>query len=298
MFNERNTVFLLAVKKNEYKVYKLNCDNTVKALFVEVFNKSLKDEVEDYEEVRFQLGYDLMADEIWKIDNFNIPVEIINALSNPDTVVQYSPVDESGVTADGFFIKSFFMGKLINEKFFVKFQRFEKSQILKRKRRTIIYKNNMFIKNEDFCLNILERPDALYYSNTFKFVNYSNANKVLSLGEYYREATQDEINTFKQSELFYLSNEEAFDKYSSAHNVRGQIAKILDSGVLSSHTATELKSIANNYDINITIQNEKIVIPTEKKDIKYFLTFLSEKIYKGPLSGKTLISSSTREKEE
>lgn len=298
MFNQGSTVFLLASKKNQLKVYRLNCDNTVKLLFIEVFNTSFKENYNECEEISFQLGYQLNEDEIWKIDNFNIPSEITYALENPDAIDLYSPADETGVTADGYYIKSIFMGEVVNDKHFIKFQRFEKSQILKRKKRTILYKNNMFIKNEDFCLNILDSLDAIYYNNTFNFVNYTNANKVLPLGEYYREATQEEVDNFKNLEMFTLSNALSFDKYASAHNVRGQIAKILDSDVLSQHTAHQLKDIATSYNINIEVQNNKIVIPTEKKDIKYFLTFLSEKIYKGPLSGKTLISSSTREKEE
>ena len=298
MFNQGSTVFLLAAKKDGFKVYRLNCDNVAKSLFIEVFNTSIKENIKEYEEISFQLGYQLNEDELWKIDNFNIPSEIIYALENPDAIELYSPADETGITADGYYIKSIFMGELVDNKHFIKFQRFEKSQILKRKKRTIIYKNNMFVKNEDFCLNILASLDAIYYENTFKFINYTNANKVLPLGEYYREATQEEINNFKTLEIFILGNEASFDKYTSAHNVRGQIAKILDSGVLSNHTACQLKEIATSYNISIDIQNNKIVIPTEKKDIKYFLTFLSEKIYKGPLSGKTLISSSTREKEE
>ncbi len=297
MFNATNSVFLLTIKNNQYKVYRLNCDNTVHSLFIEVFNNSLKENVSEYEEINFQLGYELNEDEIWKIENFEIPSEINEAIINPDTVSLYSPMDESGITADGYLIKCLFMGEIIDDKVFIKFQRFEKSQILKRKKRTIIFKDNMFVKNEDFCLNILETPDAIFYDNVFKFINYTNANKILPLGAYYRQATQAEVNTFKESELFYLSDESAFDKYASAHNVRGQIAKILDSNVLHTHTAENLKTIANAYDINITVENGKIVIPTEKKDIKYFLTFLVEKIYKGPLSGKTLISSSSREKE-
>lgn len=298
MFNQENTVFLLTTKKNQYKVYKLNCDNIVKSLFVEVFNNAFNESVTEYEEILFQLGYHLNEDEIWKIENFDLPSEIIFALENPDAIASYTPMDDTGITADGYYIKCLFMGELIDNKFFIKFQRFEKSQILKRKKRAIVFKDNMFIKNGDFCLNILESPDAIYYDGIFKFINYTNANKVLPLGNYYREATQEEINNFKTLEMFTLSNENAFDKYSSAHNVRGQIAKILDSGVLSQHTASELKDIASSHDVNIVVENNKIVIPTEKKDIKYFLTFLSEKIYKGPLSGKTLISSSTREKEE
>ena len=182
MFNQGSTVFLLAAKKNEFKVYRLNCDNVVKLLFIEVFNTSIKENINEYEEISFQLGYQLNEDEIWKIDNFNIPSEIIYALENPDTIELYSPADETGITADGYYIKSIFMEELIDNKHFIKFQRFEKSQILKRKKRAIIYKNNMFIKNEDFCLNILDALDAIYYDNTFKFINYTNANKVLPLG--------------------------------------------------------------------------------------------------------------------
>lgn len=298
MFNQSNTIFLLTTKKNQYKIYRLNCDDTVKSLFVEVFNSSFKENITDYEEISFQLGYQLNEDEIWKIENFQIPNEIIYALENPDTLDAYSPIDEAGNTADGYYIKSIFMSEVINGNHLIKFQRFEKSQILKRKKPAIIYKNNMFVKNNDFCLSILDAPDAIFYDNVFTFINYTNANKVLPLGAYYREATQEEIDTFKETTLFSLSDEDAFDKYALAHNVRGQIAKILDSGVLSNHSATDLKNIATNYDIEINVVNNKVVIPKEKKDIKYFLTFLSEKIYKGPLSGKTLISSSTREKEE
>lgn len=298
MFNQGDTVFLLTSKKKEFKVFKLNCDNTVKSLFVEVFNTSLKENISEYEEISFRLGYQLNEDEIWKIENFNIPTEIIFALENPDAIEEYFPADETGITADGYHIKNIFMGELVNDKLLIKFQRFEKSQVLKRKKPAIIYKNNMFVKNEDFSLSIPEALDAVYYDNIFKFNNYTNANKVLPLGEYYRVATQEEVDNFKTLEMFTVSDEESFDKYASAHNVRGQIAKILDSAVLSQHTAQQLKEIAISYDINIDVQNDKIIIPTEKKDIKYFLTFLSEKIYKGPLSGKTLISSSTREKEE
>ena len=53
MFNQGSTVFLLAAKKNEFKVYRLNCDNTVKSLFIEVFNTSLKENINEYEEISF-----------------------------------------------------------------------------------------------------------------------------------------------------------------------------------------------------------------------------------------------------
>lgn len=298
MINETSSVFLLTSKKNQYKIYRLNCDGTVKSIFVNIFNSPLKDELVEYEEIRFQLGYELNNDEIWKIDNFNIPQEICSALEYPDTIDLYSPADKTGLTVDGYSIKCLFMGEIVENKPRIVFQRFEQSQIFKRKRPSIIYKNNIFTQNNDFCLNLLERPDAVYYDGTFKFINYTNANKVLPLGNYYREATQEEVDSFKAASTFAFEDESAFDKYAVAHNVRGQIAKILDSKVLEEHSAEDLKRKAHEYSIEINVQDNKIIMPTTKKEIKYFLVFLSEKIYKGPLSGKTLISSSTREKEE
>ena len=124
-----------------------------------------------YEEIRFQLGYELNHDEIWKIDNFVIPQEICSALEYPDTIDLYSPADKTGLTADGYAIKCLFMGEIIENKPRIVFQRFEQSQIFKRKRPSIIYKGNIFTQNNDFCLNLLERPDAIYYDGVFKFIN-------------------------------------------------------------------------------------------------------------------------------
>lgn len=116
MINEASAVFLLASKKNNYRVYRLNCDGAVKSIFINIFNTPLKDELIDYEEIRFQLGYELNHDEIWKIDNFVIPQEICSALEYPDTIDLYSPADKTGLTADGYAIKCLFMGEIIENK--------------------------------------------------------------------------------------------------------------------------------------------------------------------------------------
>ena len=79
--------------------------------------------------------------------------------------------------------------------------------------------------------------------------------------------------------------------------MRTQIAKILDSKVLEQHDAKGLQSIASEFSINLRTNNNKIVIPKERESLKELLTFLSEKIYKGPLTGQTMISNSTRIKE-
>ena len=127
-------------------------------------------------------------------------------------------------------------------------------------------------------------------------LTYVNGGSGLSLVVKIKNNSSSTIKTSFNVNIY--KDEAVFDKYAAAHNVRGQIAKILDSKVLEEHSAEDLKQKAHEYAIEINVQNNKIIMPTTKKEIKYFLVFLSEKIYKGPLSGKTLISSSTREKEE
>lgn len=140
-------------------------------------------------------------------------------------------------------------------------------------------------------------PDAIYYDNKLKFVNYTNANKIISLQEYYRIATQQEVDTFKESQLFEIESDKDFSKLTEGQQVRTQIAKILDGKVLERHDAKGLQSIASEFSINLRTNNNKIVIPKERESLKELLTFLLEKIYKGPLTGQTMISNSTRIKE-
>ncbi len=62
------------------------------------------------------------------------------------------------------------------------------------------------------------------------FNNYAAANKVFDLSEYYREATEEEIQAFKSNEMFSVSNEEVFTKNVRGITVRKKIARILDMG--------------------------------------------------------------------
>ena len=76
MFDLNDSIYLLTKKKNSYKVYLLSCDREVQNMFALIFNKPLKPGLENgYDEITFQVGYQLSNDEIWKIENFCLPDE-------------------------------------------------------------------------------------------------------------------------------------------------------------------------------------------------------------------------------
>jgi hypothetical protein len=51
---------------------------------------------------------------------------------------------------------------------------------------------------------------------------------------------------------------------------------------------------ANGLGLNLEAEGEKIVMPTDKKDIKKLLRFLDDGIYEAPLSTKKYMTNSKR----
>ena len=76
--------------------------------------------------------------------------------------------------------------------------------------------------------------------------------------------------------------------------IRRKIAVINDSGVLKNNKASKIKRLAKNCGLEITVENEKIVIPADKKKLKEILCFLDEEVYKGVFTEDTYITNSKR----
>lgn len=76
--------------------------------------------------------------------------------------------------------------------------------------------------------------------------------------------------------------------------IRRKIAMINDSDVLINYKALEIKNLAKDAGITIVVENEKVVIPNDKEQIKVILGFLDEEAYKGPFSQNTFLANSKR----
>lgn len=64
---------------------------------------------------------------------------------------------------------------------------------------------------------------------------------------------------------------------------------------MTQYKATDIKELASEQsNIDITVQNEKIVFPTDTNKTKILLGFLDEEAYQGPFSKETFLSNSKR----
>lgn len=113
------------------------------------------------------------------------------------------------------------------------------------------------------------------------------------MSDYYRSATDVEVNSFVKSEKLSIEDSVAFRGMANTW-IRRKIAMINDSQVLVNYTASEIKMLAAESGIDIDIKEEAIVIPNDKEKVKVILGFLDEAAYKGPFSQKTYLANSKR----
>ena len=111
------------------------------------------------------------------------------------------------------------------------------------------------------------------------------------MSDYYRSATDVEVDSFAKSEKLSIEDSVAFMANTW---IRRKIAMINDSQVLVNYTASEIKMLAAESGIDIDIKEEAIVIPDDKEKVKVILGFLDEEAYKGPFSQKTYLANSKR----
>jgi hypothetical protein len=130
-----------------------------------------------------------------------------------------------------------------------------------------------------------------YYS--LYFSSYFYANQILDLSEYYRSATDVEVNNFSNSNLLHIEDEEKFLSMADTW-IRRRIAVINDSGILENNTAARIKKLAQSCSLEIAVENNKLIIPTNKKKLKELMGFLVEEVYKGAFSKETYITNSKR----
>lgn len=172
-------------------------------------------------------------------------------------------------------------------------QRFQTSQYLQRGRFTLTFSNERFGKFLDQGFALDTRLTAIVENNSFKFVNFSNLRTIIPIQEHFRAATEEEVNSFKQCDLFYVQDERCFDGAMDEES-RKIIRRITRSDVLNDYNANEIRDRADGVGLEIESRDERLVLPSDKREIKTILRFLDESVYKGVFTDRTFETNSKR----
>lgn len=242
----------------------------------------------EYSIFRFDdnIHYKPDRDELFIIENFEMPENIINAINNPVNIDNISENDYEK-------IKAIFCGKQVsNGEYEIIFTTFDSRKIIKSTRwKTIIsYRSGTFTDVENKMIVIEEKIDALYSNNNLYFHSFTNAKKIFGdmLNEYYREATDEEVEEFS-GQLFDSEIPEDFVDYRSRKLIFG----IMKSGI------PEIQRVVNigreRFGIELeTTDDGKLKVPETKKDFKRLLKLLNDDLLESPLTDAKYETNSKR----
>lgn len=235
--------------------------------------------------INFDGFYKPEEDECLKIENFSLPNEIKRAIKNP------LGEDKLIVENKEMNIRAVFLILDDEERERIIFQRTQKKQVLS-KGIKFLWDKDTFILSRKPVIAITDRIDAYYEDGILYFKSYYWANQIISLDEYYREATDNEIRKFCNNSYFYVEDVNLL--LNSSKFIRKKIAYIEDSKVLTKNTIGKIVANATKLGLDLKMHNDKIVFPTDLVEQKKILSYLADEIYKGVLSDDVYLTNSKR----
>jgi hypothetical protein len=230
-------------------------------------------------------------DQVIKIGAFSVPSQIQQALENPMNVAS---IAFSAQSVDQ--IVGLFVGQL-QPTLHVRFQAFSRRQMLTTSGLSIILSGNTFKRLEEPGLVLDNRLCALIEGSDLFIRTYAPAARVLDLTSYYREATDEEIDTFAGHERLRCEDTSTL-KTAADTWTRRKIALLLKSGLIDSVSPRKAKKLAAEFDVSVLVKKvggkDKILLPTDRHALKDLLRFLDEDYYKSPLTKTRYVSHSKR----
>lgn len=172
------------------------------------------------------------------------------------------------------------------------FQNFDKRKLLQNKN-VIFYSGTTYHKLKEDALIVENMVNAIFTDGKFYFKSYANANKIISLKDFFEEASNETIEEFATNPIFTLDID--WLKENSDTAIRKHITLIQKSQVLISASSKNIKSAAKKFNLEIEMENGKLKLPSDKKVYKSILNFLNEQYYFGLISGKKFLTNSKRD---
>lgn len=287
---KNSSVFVLSLDDS---VYKLETDASLQQSLCKLFSKQTKGTVNGKVLVGFDGNYKPNEDEIFIIRNFKLLDAIMDAVRNPIGVQEFKKV--KGKYPE---IKALFIGEKQEsdnkEEFDISFQKIRKEQIVSKNNLNLILDNNTFIENKRFSFGVSDSIDCYYSKGDLYFSSYFFARQIFELRDYYRTATDSDVEDFINLSEIGIINMDTFKAQAQSSWVRRKIAAINDSKILENNSANDIKKVADETGINLEISGEQIVIPEDKDSVKILLGFLDEEAYRGPFSNTTYLAGSKR----
>jgi hypothetical protein len=177
----------------------------------------------------------------------------------------------------------------------VLFQNFSRSHVI-RPGTFLLLRNGTYETTEGPGLTLDTKLAAVHFPIEQKllFRNFRTVNTFLPLGNFYEEASEQQIREILAHDKLAPENVDAM-AIESNQWFRKRFAMLRDSGVLDQYTAKQIQGRSKGYDVEIHVQKGRIVFPEDRPAAKKLLQFLNEELFMGAITETLYETNSKRE---
>jgi hypothetical protein len=285
---------LVALTKTSARIqlFHIPLHQTLQNLLAEIWEQQLNVFVNGIEEIDFNAGYTPEEHERFRLMDYELPGglngETSLSVQNFDTITSHEEQIDK--------IKAIIAYARDGEgKELILFQNFSRSHVIQ-PGRFMFLQRNTYKSVTSPGLTLDSRLSAIYMPEVKKllFHNFRITNTFLPLAEFYKEASEEDIRDILSHKLLSPENLEALVKEANQW-FRKRFAMLRDSGILDNYTAEQIKDHSDQYEVDIRIDQNKIIFPEDKAAAKRLLQFLNEEIFRGAITETLYETNSKRE---
>lgn len=245
------------------------------------------------DEIPFDGKYKPDPGEVLVVTGFDDIDGLADAITNPLSIPEVSPTPEAFGT-----IKALFSGYVDqNGITTVLIQHFDKKRVISTNGFSIFHAAHVYKKIEGVGLTVDSKLTAILRDGTLKFHSFHLLRQIFDVSEYYKEATDGDIQQFANIACVMVGDSTKLIAISDTW-VRRKLWLISQSQILDKVPVADIKAVAAEFHIELKTEIdkgvEKLVIPIEKKQLKTILRFLDEDYYKSPLLSNYYLANSKR----
>lgn len=277
------------------RLLRIPLHQALQAHLAEQWSEQYQTFIEDTEQFAFNPGYKPEPHERFRLNNYELPEWIADedsqSVDDLDSLTEHDEQLDSvkGVVA---------FGRSEGGESLLLFQNFKPSHVI-RPGRFLFLQNDTYESAQRPGLTLDDKLSAVYWPNnqTLLFHSFRNVNTFLPLADFYQEASEQEIRDILGHELLQPEDEDAL-AVNTNQWFRKRFAMLRDSGVLDNYTAEQIRDHSEGYEVDVQVEDDKIVFPAEKRQAKRLLQFLNEEIFRGAITETLYETNSKREADE
>ena len=157
----------------------------------------------------------------------------------------------------------------------------------------LVAKQDRLTKLEEPVLSLDSQLLCIITGADIQFKRFHNLKMVFNLKDLYKTATDRDVASLAAHE-----NIEVGDLAKLMENADTQVRKLLYSikseGVLDQYMPSTIKEAGDRLGVSVIVNEEKLVIPQDKRELKTLLRFMDDSIYEAELTGNRYETNSKR----